>query len=577
MASSRKGNPKRTPPRKLHRARLIIFLLFFTVVTISFFRFRSSPTPPLSSVRGPTSKDANDVTFDGTKEDSEQKHLRTDRTSAESPIAHPSLTDLPEEGPIFSQQRLRSATGRERLDACRKLLQRPSRETGEPRTLFAVVFDIGSTGNRVHSFRLKRNDPLCSKGVACLEVEDELFLENHAPLASITDPNEAARSLEVLYDEAVNHVTKDQQACTTIQFMATAGLRKLGTEKADAILDEVHRYFQEEKNVFWLRSKEDCRILEGWEEGALAWITVNALLGRFKDANEPTAAIIDLGGGSTQIVFEPSSNSFRTANKSFLLDFNMGVRHVQAYQHSYNLGLFEGTNLLLARVAESGNASEEGDNKSTEATVVKNASFTMRNNFPCFAEGFVDAQHGVSRIGVDGGANFSACVDVIDRVLFYSLENFPCPENTTCGIGSTFQPPLEEFAGPFYAFSFFYDLMNPSLQYSTENPTVANPITAKTIEQVGTEVCQKLTLTYLKEEASVEEMKKLHPQLQPSYSCMYYSYIYALLVRGYGMNPDRQIHIAKKINGLETAWALGAGLLSISQENLQKSIPTSDL
>lgn len=576
MTFSQKGNHKRSPPRKLHRVRLVIFLLFFTVATISFVRFLSSPTLPLPSVNGPTSKGPSNVTFDGVKETPQKKPLRTDRASTEFPTADPSLTDLPEESQIFSQQRLRAAKGRERLDACRKLLQRPSRETSEPRTLFTVVFDIGSTGNRVHSFRLKRNDPLCSMGVACLDVEDELFLENHVPLASIADPNESARSLELLYDEVVNHVTEDQQACTTIQFMATAGLRKLGTEKADAILDEVYRYFQEEKNTFWLRSKEDCRILEGWEEGALAWITVNALLGRFKDANEPTAAIVDLGGGSTQIVFEPPSKSFRSANKSFLLNFNMGVRHVQAYQHSYNLGLLEGTNLLLARVAELESASEEDDTKRSEMSLVKNASFSGKNNFPCFAEGFEDTRHGVSRVGVDGSANFSACVDVIDRILFHPLEDFSCPQNTTCGIGSTFQPPFEEFVGPFYAFSFFYDLMSPFLEYSTKNSTVPNPITAKTIEEVGTEVCEKLTSAYLKEKSSVEKMKELHPILEASYSCMYYSYIFALLVRGYGVDPDRQIYIAKKIDGLETAWALGAGLMSISQESLQKNIPASD-
>lgn len=41
--------------------------------------------------------------------------------------------------------------------------------------------------------------------------------------------------------------------------------------------------------------------------GVYAWMTVNYLLGRFEDPDESSVSIMDLGGSSTQIVFEPSS------------------------------------------------------------------------------------------------------------------------------------------------------------------------------------------------------------------------------------------------------------------------------
>lgn len=461
----------------------------------------------------------------------------------------------------------------QRLEDCRKLLQTPSTETGTPRSVYSVVFDIGSTGSRVHVFRLNRKDPLCADGIACLDVESELFLEDHDPISMVMQVEEATLSLDRLYDAAVNYVPADQRACTTIQFMATAGLRKVGVAKANAILSEIYQHFKTDKNNFWLRREEDCRILEGWEEGSLAWVTVNALLGRFKESAEPTAAIVDLGGGSTQIVFEPPSEIFKMMGKDFQLDLFIGARHVQAYHHSYNLGLHEAIHTLLAQVAEGGEgvpALNLDKDQEMEENPINDAFPALETHFPCFAGGFVDSEYQVRQTKEIGGADFSLCVEVIDNLLLHPSQGTSCPEGSTCGIGSTFQPSIKEFTGPFYAFSFIYDLMAPYLNSSTGATDIQETITPMKIKEVGEEICQNMTLTSLKSEAT-NDNERLHPTLHPPYACMYYSYIYALLTKGYGLDVNREIHIEKKINGFEASWALGSGLLSLSEERLARN------
>ena len=83
--------------------------------------------------------------------------------------------------------------------------------------------------------------------------------------------------------------------------------------------------------------------MDGSDEGVYAWITLNYLLGKIggPDKSE-TAAVFDLGGGSTQIVFEPTFKDavdggmpakLEEGDHKYELDF--GGRKFELYQHSH--------------------------------------------------------------------------------------------------------------------------------------------------------------------------------------------------------------------------------------------------
>ena len=90
--------------------------------------------------------------------------------------------------------------------------------------------------------------------------------------------------------------------------------------------------------------KDAVEIMAGSDEGVFAWITVNQLLGRFNEGAGKTVSIMDLGGGSTQIVFEPSASSLALAPSTQRYTLKMGSKTYELYQNSY-----EGYGLNRAR------------------------------------------------------------------------------------------------------------------------------------------------------------------------------------------------------------------------------------
>ena len=61
--------------------------------------------------------------------------------------------------------------------------------------------------------------------------------------------------------------------------------------------------------------------MDGKDEGVYAWITTNYLLGNIGSSEKlPTAAVFDLGGRFTQIVFEPEFG-----NKEQMIDSRIQI------------------------------------------------------------------------------------------------------------------------------------------------------------------------------------------------------------------------------------------------------------
>ena len=195
-----------------------------------------------------------------------------------------------------------------------------SSDKSKPIVQYVLMIDAGSTGSRIHVYKFNNCGPTP-------ELEDELFKETEkkpggSGLSSYkTDVEGAAKSLDVLMKAAMDTVPEKLKSCTPIAVKATAGLRLLGDEMSEKILDAV-RHRLETEYPFPVVSKEEngVVIMDGADEGVYAWITTNYLLRKIGGpADTETAAIFDLGGGSTQIVFEPTfkseSHGMRSANR----------------------------------------------------------------------------------------------------------------------------------------------------------------------------------------------------------------------------------------------------------------------
>ena len=157
-----------------------------------------------------------------------------------------------------------------------------------------------------------------------------------------SDPAGAARSLDVLLDEAIRVVPSNLRSCTPVAVKATAGLRFLPGDQSEQILKAVEARIRERYPFVLADNGKGVVVMDGKDEGVYAWITANYLLGTIgandhRKRAEGTYAVLDLGGASTQIVFEPvfTKPGTHLEEGEHKYELKFGGRKHSLYQHSY--------------------------------------------------------------------------------------------------------------------------------------------------------------------------------------------------------------------------------------------------
>ncbi|KAJ1725982.1 Guanosine-diphosphatase [Coemansia biformis] len=405
---------------------------------------------------------------------------------------------------------------------------------GRPLIQYVLMVDAGSTGSRIHVYKFN----YCK---ANPELEDEIFEQLKPGLSSFKDDAQgAAHSLDKLMDVALKGVPESLRACTPVAVKATAGLRMLGAEASDRILKAVERHLRDDY-PFRLVKDSPVEIMDGKYEGIYAWITVNFLLGTLGDAGHATAATFDLGGGSTQIVFEPARNatgSTELVAGAHRYDMSFGGQDYALYQHSYlGYGLMEARKTIKRMVAQD---------------MSNNGRFSGEH--PCFPPGFreeVLLSDGKSQVTIKGakGASAGACYNEVRKMFNRSA---PCT-HPPCTFDGVYQPELgRTFANnPFYIFSYFYDRTYPL--------GVRDTFGMADFKALADKVCAYDAALF----ASKEQKDEV--AAEPHY-CLDLSFQYALLIDGVGMPTTRTVRSTRKIKGAETGWCLGASLAILSED-----------
>ena len=434
----------------------------------------------------------------------------------------------------------------------------------KPLIQYALMIDAGSQGSRIHVYKFNNCGPTPE-----LEHEDFKMTEKKEGGSGLSsygsDAEAAAKSLDVLMDVAIESVPDKLKACTPIAVKATAGLRKLGTELSDRILQAVRDRLESEY-PFPVISEErgGVEIMDGKDEGVYAWITTNYLLGKIGGPDKtPTAAVFDLGGGSTQIVFEPTfkqaadggmPEQLQEGDHKYKLSF--GGRDFTLYQHSYlGYGLMEARNNLHRLLLE-GMSENHPDSSSWLSKPIVN---------PCFGIGMsrevkvsMGSGHAlgdtviVNMTGPPTGSP-AQCRALAERTLQKEAECKLAP----CAFNGVHQPSLEKtFAREdVYLFSYFYDRTNPL--------GMPESFTLRELKDLTARVCQggDAWKVFQSVPNAMDEL-----QDRPE-TCLDLNFMLALLHTGYEMPIDREVKIAKKIKGNELGWCLGASLPLLSQDS----------
>lgn len=396
---------------------------------------------------------------------------------------------------------------------------------------YAVIFDAGSSGSRVHVFCFDENLDLVPIGN-----ELELFVQKKPGLSSFaSDPMAAADSLLPLLKDAENVVPRNLRSNTPVRVGATAGLRQLEGDASDRILQAV-RDFLKSKSSF--KAQADAVIvLDGNQEGAYQWVTINYLLGKLGKKYSDTVGVVDLGGGSVQMAYAISESDAQKAPKlsdgedTYVQEMYLKGTKYFLYVHSYlHYGLLAARAEILKVSGESGS--------------------------PCILGG----HHGTYKYGgavypassTSQGSSMSTCREVALKALKI---NEPACTHMKCTFGGVWNGGGGDGQKNMFVASFFFDraaeagIINPSLAVAKVRPA--------DYESAANRACA----------TGLEGAKSEFPRVETDnlpYLCMDLVYQYTLLVDGFGLEPQQEITLVKKVeyknSFVEAAWPLGSAI-----------------
>lgn len=430
-------------------------------------------------------------------------------------------------------------------------------DSSKPLVQYAIMIDAGSTGSRIHVYKFNNCGPTPE-----LEREEFKMTEKRSGGSGLssykTDALGAAKSLDPLLQVAVDTIPDEYKSCSPIAVKATAGLRLLGEEMSLQILDAVRDRLEKEYPFPVVsREKGGVEIMAGEMEGVYAWITTNYLLGKIGGPDKsPTAAIFDLGGGSTQIVFQPTfpdapaggmPEHMAEGDHKYKLDF--GGRSFELYQHSHlGYGLMSARKSLHTSVLETmAAASPESmawlEDPISNPCIAPGASRQVNLTFPP-NHPTLPGDQSVTMYGPHDSLP-AQCRALAENILKKDAKCDIAP----CSFNGVHQPSLPKtFAREdVYIFSYFYD--------RTKELGMPDSFTIRELHDLTHKVCSGAEVwNEVFSKDMVLELKD-----RPEW-CLDLNFMLALLHTGYELPIDREVKIAKKIAGNELGWCLGASL-----------------
>ncbi|KAL0442288.1 UNVERIFIED_CONTAM: Apyrase [Sesamum latifolium] len=395
---------------------------------------------------------------------------------------------------------------------------------------YAVVFDAGSTGSRVHVFAFQPNLDLTP-----IHQSYEFFLSISPGLSSYEhDPDAAALSLKPLLQSAEAVVPAELRAQTPVRLGATAGLRLLPGNASEAILDAVRKLLKTESKLYY--RPDWVSVLGGIDEGGGNQLFIGSLGKSYWS----TVGIVDLGGGSVQMAYAISEAAAAAAPPTadgedpYVSDkVALGTKY-HLYAHSYlNYGLKAARALSLKLSGNKGN--------------------------PCITNGYQgtyeysDVVYKVSPPMY--GTSRRRCRLLTRKVLGLDA---PC-SHRNCSFNGVWNGGGGDGRKNLYVASFFYDT-------AAETGIIEPNAPGANVRPIQYLKAAKRACT-----ANVDNINSIFPLIDKRdvpFLCMDLVYEYMLLVDGFGVDPLQEITVLKEVNYkgslIGAAWPLGCAVELVS-------------
>ncbi|GAB5358823.1 hypothetical protein AAMO2058_000491800 [Amorphochlora amoebiformis] len=397
------------------------------------------------------------------------------------------------------------------------------KQFSSPKKSYAVVIDAGSTGSRIHAYEFQHVG-------GAPKLVDELFVQLKPGLSSFAqNPDGGAKSLQPLLEKALGKIPKNFLSSTPVMIGATAGLRMLPGNQASDLLEASRKLLRADYN-FKDFPDNAVSIMSGSDEGKFAWLAVNMLIGKLGSKPKATVGVIDLGGGSVQMMRALEPPTAATAPRDYVTKTAWQGKKYNLYVHS-----FLGYGLKAGRMAV---LKQQGSNSCIP--IGGHAHYNYNND----------------QVDVEGdnlGSSFDRCQKAAVQALNV---NKPCEVVTGCAFDGNWGalPADGDTSGEFYLLSYLYERIEQAGAGKFEADEGIGIATVGELAEAARKVCSMPL-------HEVKASNNVHPE-DPLYFCLDLSYIHALLTEGFGITSSFKMAKKFDINDVkyEAAWSLGAAL-----------------
>eukprot|EP01119_Soliformovum_irregulare_P013408 TRINITY_DN3557_c0_g1_i1.p1 TRINITY_DN3557_c0_g1~~TRINITY_DN3557_c0_g1_i1.p1 ORF type:complete len:552 (-),score=99.89 TRINITY_DN3557_c0_g1_i1:723-2252(-) len=381
------------------------------------------------------------------------------------------------------------------------------------------MMDAGSSGTRLHIYMWINQRGVPNIAEAPNIAGEVPWVKYVRPGISsfATNPENVASSLKPLTDWAATVIPSNKLSSTVIFLKATAGMRLLPSDIQTQILERVRDFLGSTPFKF---ERQWAVVMSGTAEGLFGWVTTNALLHRFAGDRNQTVGALDLGGASTQIVFETTE---RIVDGGTSLIFSDALRY-NLYSHSF-LGF--------------------GNDQASQKVIlnlIQDIPAGSNVMHPCLPLGynttFTDASNQTWQLF--GASSFSDCYNLAIAILG---KDQPCVI-PPCSFDGVYMPTIQQNR-IFYGFNGFFFL--------TKFLNLSSNVDIETIKSATEEFCD---MTW--EEINVHHSG--NNQFLQTY-CFLGTWAVTLLHDGYGFNLNStQVITHGEIDGVQLGWTYGAML-----------------
>ena len=288
-------------------------------------------------------------------------------------------------------------------------------------------------------------------------------------------------------------------------------------------------------------------VISGEEEGAYAWLAVNALKGNLgSDRGQSTVGVIDVGGASVQLSFVPEENHYVLQNcyPISLTDQSTYRLYAKSYLH---YGMVEANRRLASNII-------------TE-NILKVDSVSEINN-PCFYQGMNFSPDFATKaykipisVQMTGTGDFAKCIQELEKL--FDKQSITCFVRD-CTFDGVYQPRLDQ--RPFIGIG--------NVGKVLQMAGIPAESTLKQVRTTGAKICSM----------SYQQVQQEYPAITSKALknlCFSVSYIYTLLTYGLGFTISdvtdptgkmSQIEFSNVISETRVDWALGAIIWEANQQ-----------